>query len=126
MKFFSRLGVLGVAGKIGQIGAIGALGALGLTIGLAGAGCATVEPGYRSAQADHIGAPEQGTSAQDQLTGVPNFYSARSTAAPGTGAFAGVPDTAEPAPIPPSPEIIEVPAAEPAECGKAPPESTPP
>ncbi len=81
-------------------------------------------PGYRTAQVDRIVVPEQGMSSQDQLSGVPNFYSARSTASPASGAFAGGQDTAEPAPpVPPSNEVI---IEEPANCDEVPPEITPP
>jgi hypothetical protein len=73
-----------------------AFGAGGMT------GCAT--PGTPpAAQSEKLAAPEQGTAAQDQLAGVPNFYNARSTNTPGSGAYAGGEATAEPAPVPPPP-----------------------
>ena len=129
MKFFSRIGAggTGLVSAIGRIGTIGMIGTIGLTVGLLGAGCATVAPGYRTAQADRIVVPEQGMSSQDQLSGVPNFYSARSTASPASGAFAGGQETAEPAPpVPPTETIIEVPPEEPANCDEAPTDITPP
>ena len=124
LKFFSRIG----AGGGGLVGKIGRIAKLGLTVGLLGVGCATAAPGYQTAQVQRIVVPEQGMSAQDQLVGVPNFYSARSTASPASGAFAGGQETAEPAPpVPPPTEIIEeVPPAEPPSCDEAPPEITPP
>jgi len=83
-----------------------------MAVGFAGAvGCATVEPGYRTAQADRVVAPAQGMAARDQLVGVPNFYSARSEGSPASGAFAGGQNTAASAPVPPPP-----PATEPVDC----------
>jgi hypothetical protein len=124
LKFFSRIGT----GGVGLVGAIANIGTIGLTVGLLAVGCATAAPGYRTAQVERIVVPEQGMSSQDQLVGVPNFYSARSTASPASGAFAGGQETAEPAPpVPPPTELMEeVPPAEPPSCDEAPPEITPP